>query len=318
MGVHETNYSTVMLNVRPSVGVLLAAFEGMRWIQEQIDSILNQRDVDVVIYISVDLSGDGTFEYVKGLSESCLNIVVLPYGQRFGGAAKNFLRLIRDIDFTLHDYIALADQDDIWFDDKLIRAHRKMIENSASAYSSNVIAFWDDGREQLIEKSQPQSKWDYLFEAAGPGCTYVLRKDLALAIQSLVRQRWRDAEQLGLHDWFFYAFARANGFVWIIDEHPGMRYRQHGNNQVGVNLGLKAYVYRARKVLGGWGLTQSALIANLVGLGRHPFVLKWASGSRMGALWLAFHAWECRRRLRDKVLFSLSCLSLCLFGKSPS
>jgi len=300
----------------PRVCVLLAAFQGMRWIQEQIDSILNQRDVEVVIYVSIDFCNDGTFEYVRDLSEFRNDIVLLPYGERFGGAAKNFFRLMHDVDFSKFDYVALADQDDIWFEEKIVRAHHEISTKNVAAYSSDVIAFWEDGREYLIKKSQPQSEWDYLFEAAGPGCTYVLRRDLALAIKSLIDRRWDDVEKLGLHDWFFYAFSRANGFSWIIDDQPGMRYRQHGSNQVGVNMGFRAYLYRASKIFNGWGLKQSILIADLVGLGNHPFVNRWSNGSMTGFMWLACHGWQCRRRPRDKLLFSLSCLALCFSGKS--
>ena len=117
-----------------------------------------------------------------------------------------------------------------------------------------------------------------------------------------------------MHDWFFYAFARANGYRWVIDDYAGMLYRQHENNQVGVNSGLKAFVHRARKVLNGWGLTQSALIAQLVGLGDDPFVNRWSGGSRAGLLWLGFQAWQCRRRVRDKIMFSLSCIAIFLVG----
>lgn len=46
----------------PKVAVLLAAYNGMQWIKEQIDTVFNQQDVDVTIYISVDLSTDGTYE----------------------------------------------------------------------------------------------------------------------------------------------------------------------------------------------------------------------------------------------------------------
>lgn len=157
MAVYEINYSTVTLKLVPRVSVLLAAFEGMRWIQQQVEFIMNQRDVDVVIYISVDSCKDGTFEYVKNLAESWKNIIILPYGQRFGGAAKNFLRLMHDIDFSVFDYIALADQGDIWLPDKLLLAHEMLLKTGADAYSSNVMAFWQDGRQHLINKSQKQA-----------------------------------------------------------------------------------------------------------------------------------------------------------------
>ena len=52
-----------------SVAVLLAAYNGIRWINEQINSILNQKYVNVVVYISVDISSDGTYEWCKELAK---------------------------------------------------------------------------------------------------------------------------------------------------------------------------------------------------------------------------------------------------------
>ena len=300
---------------RPRFTVCLAAYNGMAYIVEQIESILLQKNVDVKIFISVDQSSDGTDEWVDQAAQKNSRITVLPHGERFGGAARNFFRLMREVDFSRFDYVSFADQDDIWLPDKLSCAHELLLSTGADAYSSNVIAFWPDGRKFLIQKSQEQVEWDFLFEAAGPGCTYVVRKELACAIQDVITSRWDDMQEVGLHDWFAYAFARANGYRWVIDDYAGMLYRQHEKNQVGVNTGTRAFVQRARKVLSGWGLTQSALIAQLVGVGDDPFVRRWSGYSRSGLLWLALHAWQCRRRLRDKVIFALSCLALCLAGK---
>jgi rhamnosyltransferase len=299
----------------PKFAVLLAAFNGMRWIKEQIDSILTQENVSVTIFISVDLSCDQTLASCRQMAEVYPDIQVLPSHERFGHAAANFLKMLSAVDFSAFDYVTLADQDDVWLPGKLSRAHNLITHNKADAYSSNVIAFWAGGRKRLIEKSQEQVRWDFLFEAAGPGCTYVIRKDLACAFQSMLKSRGVDVQKVGLHDWFIYAFARSNGYRWIIDEQPGMLYRQHENNQVGVNKGWRALRHRAGKVLSGWGLTQSVLIAELVGLGNDPFVKRWAGGSKLGLLWLAAHAWQCRRRFRDKLFFALSCLLLCVLGE---
>ncbi|NDP63261.1 MAG: glycosyltransferase [Polaromonas sp.] len=297
------------------VAVLLAAFNGTQWIDAQITSILEQKNVNVKIFISVDPSTDDTMVLCQDWASRNSSVFVLPCVERFGGAARNFFKIFSEVNFRKFDYVCLADQDDIWLPDKLIRAHEMLLKTGADAYSSNVIAFWQDGRQQLIEKSQKQTRWDFLFEAAGPGCTYVFRKELACAIQVLLKTRWTEVQQVGLHDWFFYAYARANGYRWFIDDYAGMLYRQHEKNQVGVNKGLQAYLHRARKVLNGWGLAQSALIAELVGLGNDPFVRQWSNGSKSGLLSLSLHAWECRRRLRDKILFSLSCAALLLAGK---
>lgn len=298
----------------PSFAVCLAAFNGVSWLPEQIDSILNQLNVSVTIFVSVDCSSDGTEAWIKQVAEKDVRVVVLDQGRYFGGAAKNFLRILNEVVFLAFDYVCLADQDDIWLSDKLIRAHLRLQESGADAYSSNVLAFWSSGKKFLIKKNQPQQRWDFLFEAAGPGCTYVMRKELVCTFQNLLKKRWVDVQHIGLHDWFIYAFARAKGYRWVIDDYPGMLYRQHEKNQVGVNMGWQALLHRARKICSGWGLAQSALIADLVGLGDDPFVRRWSDGSRTGLLWLACHAWQCRRRLRDKIIFALSCMALCVVG----
>lgn len=292
----------------------MAAFNGIRWLEDQLDSILAQTGVAVTIFVSVDRSTDGTEEFFEARAKIDNRVVLLPHGGRFGGAARNFFRILRDVDLSGFDYVSFADQDDIWLPNKLSRAYNLLLSTGADAYSSNVMAFWPNGRKVLIKKSQQQVRWDFLFEAAGPGCTYVMSKDLACAIQDVLNRHWNEGQDVGLHDWFVYAFARANGYRWVIDNYAGMLYRQHENNQVGVNSGVRAFVHRARKVLSGWGLDQSALIARLVGLGQDPFVMRWSGGDRVGLLWLALHAGQCRRRVHDKIVFGLSCVALCIAG----
>lgn len=300
----------------PNVAVFLAAYNGMDFITAQIESILAQENMNLHIFISVDRSTDGTEAFLTDWALSEARLTLLPFGERFGGAARNFFRLLNDVDLAGFDGLAFADQDDIWLPHKLARAHEVLSTTGADAYSSNVTAFWPNGRQTLIEKSQPQVPWDFLFEAAGPGCTYVMRQALACAMQRVVRQQWTELQGVGLHDWFAYAFSRAHGYQWVIDDVPTVRYRQHDHNQVGVNAGWRAFVHRAGKVLSGWGLAQSVLIARLVGLNQAPFVVRWADGSRFGLLYLALHAGQCRRRLRDQILFGVSCCVLSVMGRT--
>lgn len=300
---------------KPRVAVLLAAFNGTAWIERQIDSVLAQQGVEVTLFISVDVSRDGTEELVDAVAARDARVCVLPHGKRFGGAARNFFRLLCEVDLKGFDHVSFADQDDIWQPEKLLRACSLLAQRAADAYSSDVMAFWPSGREMLIRKSQPQRQWDFLFEAAGPGCTYVLSDKLARDLQACLRGSWSAFQDVGLHDWFAYAFARAHGYQWIIDEYAGVWYRQHDDNQVGVNAGLAAFMSRARKVMSGWGLEQAALIARLVGLEGHPFVRRWADGSRRGLLWLALRHRACRRRPRDQALFALSCLCMAVWAQ---
>lgn len=301
----------------PRFAVCLAAFNGRQYLREQINSILDQRNVSLKLYISVDKSSDGTEDFLADWAAREPRLFLLPFGLYFGGAGPNFYRLLRDVEFIDYDYLSFADQDDIWHKDKLWRAHCVMREQGAAAYSSNVLAFWPNGRSLVIDKAQVQKKWDFLFEAAGPGCTYVLRVDLALGLKSLIQSRWKEIQAVALHDWLSYAYARMNGFKWLIDPVVTMNYRQHASNQVGVNVGWSAFRYRARKVLDGWGPRQAGLIASVLDMNDLTFVRRWKGGGRIGLLYLVLNANHCRRRLRDQYLFALSCLVLALLGRSP-
>jgi rhamnosyltransferase len=298
----------------PTVAVCLAAFNGMRYLQQQTESILGQTDVELTLFVSVDSSNDGTEKWFADLQANNPRIVLLPCGQKFGGAARNFFRLIREVDFSRFEYIAFADQDDIWRPEKLKRAVACLIENEGDGYSSDVLAFWESGHSRYIKKSYPQQPWDYFFESAGPGCTFVLTQRLASGMQILLRQKQPQTVNVGLHDWFTYAFARANGYKWVIDDYASLQYRQHGDNQVGANSGFAAWVWRARQVLSGWGLNQARLIAEIIGADKDHFAQSWCKGGRLAMLSLAMQSSRCRRKPGDRVWFALSCLALAVVG----
>ncbi|WP_019582582.1 glycosyltransferase [Pseudomonas mandelii] len=298
----------------PKVAVLLAAYNGMQWIEEQMSSILAQSGVDVTVYISIDTSIDGTEAWCATLAANISNVIVLPSVGRFGGASRNFFRLIRDVDFGGFDFVAFADQDDIWYTDKLQRAVSQLERQQADAYSSNVTAFWLDGKTQLLDKAQPQVAWDFLFEAAGPGCTYVLSRRLVDPLKALMLSNWKALQDVSLHDWFFYAYARSHGYRWYIDPVPSMNYRQHERNQVGANTGLRSFIARYKTIHNGWWFGQVQLIALLLGQNVDPFVTRWFSLSRLQLFRLSLNAWNCRRRIRDKILFLFVCWATMLIG----
>ncbi|WLG49338.1 glycosyltransferase [Pseudomonas sp. FP1742] len=298
----------------PKVAVLLAAYNGMQWIEEQLASILDQSAVDVTVYISIDPSTDGTEAWCAAYAADHLKVLVLPAAGSFGGASRNFFRLIRDVDFEGYDFVAFADQDDIWHVDKLQRATGTIHTLNVDAYSSNVIAFWSSGRTQLLDKAQPQVAWDFLFEAAGPGCTYVMSSRVMGALKASLLANWTELQGVSLHDWYCYAFARSHGFKWFIDPQPSMQYRQHERNQIGANTGINPLIARYKTIHDGWWFSQVRLIARQVGQSADPFVRGWLRLGRGQLLRLSFSAWKCRRRVRDKVFFFLICWAAALIG----
>ena len=298
----------------PRIAVCLAAYNGIRYLRQQLDSIFTQDGVNVTLFASIDISSDGTEQWFEAFAAEQPQCVVLSHGQRFGGAAQNFFRLLRDVDFEQFDHVAFSDQDDIWMPDKLMRAVRCLTENQAQGYSSDVIAFWESSPSRYIRKSYPQRQWDFLFESAGPGCTYVLRQSLARDIQDFLRLHQDCTSDIGLHDWFCYAFARARSLTWYIDNQARMLYRQHDGNQVGANAGWRAFVWRAQQVLNGWGLNQARSIARLVMPPHDPFVARWVGGGRRAVWNLLWRAGQCRRKPLDRFWFAASCAALCVLG----
>ncbi|HAC15362.1 MAG TPA: glycosyl transferase [Bacteroidetes bacterium] len=293
---------------RRKFAICLAAYNGMTYIADQIESILLQKNVDLQIFISVDRSADGTEDCLAERALSEPRLTLLPFGDRFGGAGPNFYRLLRDVNLAGFDYLSFADQDDIWHPEKLWRAHCLLTEQGAFGYSSNVTAFWPSGKTQLVRKAQPQRTWDFMFEAAGPGCTYVLQSCLALTLQQMVRGADASLLRVGYHDWLIYAFARANKYSWVIDDWSSIQYRQHANNQIGVNAGWRSYWLRVRKMLSGHGFEQSLLIADLVQASSTPVVQHGLRGGRLGYLWLALRANQCRRKRLDQLWFFMLCM----------
>jgi rhamnosyltransferase len=251
-------------NKQCTVAVLLAAYDGMCWLPEQLESIFQQRDVMVQIFISVDVSNDGTYEWCKEQETFHENVTVLSYGERYGGAAKNFFRLIRDVDWSSFDYVSLADQDDIWLENKLNHAVSLMDKTESEAFSSDVMAFWQSGREVLVKKSYPQKEYDFYFEAAGPGCSYVFSQSSLAKFKTFLIANWNEVNQVSLHDWLLYAFFRSRNMKWHIDSQPLMRYRQHESNQVGMNSGFKAAFKRLSLIRNGWYFDEVNKISSLV------------------------------------------------------
>jgi rhamnosyltransferase len=298
----------------PKVAVLLAAYNGVPWIEEQLSSILDQSAIDVTVFISVDQSSDGTEALCHAYAATHPNVVVLSDSGRFGGASRNFFRLIRDVDFSHFEFIAFADQDDIWHSSKLLRATQCIAEQKVDAYSSNVTAFWPDGRSILLDKAQPQVELDYYFEAAGPGCTYVMSNALASSLKTSMLENWQRLQDVSLHDWYCYAYARSNGYRWYIDPVASMDYRQHERNQVGANTGLRPLISRYKTIHDGWWFSQVGLIAALVAPDKTASRIIRRSLHGTQLLKLSFNAWQCRRRIRDKVFFFFICWVSALLG----
>jgi len=301
----------------PRVAVCLAVFNGMRWLKEQVASIQNQEGVTLEIFFSVDFSDDGSLEYVQSLMIAHDNMHCLPYGETFGSASQNFFRLMRELTPSDFDYYCLADQDDIWFEKKVITAIDKLKKNNLDGYSANVLAFWSDGTERLIFKSHKLTKNDHFFEAPGPGCTFVMTAALFSSLGSYLQQHEIETAPLKYHDWFIYAYAREAGYRWFIDSSPCMLYRQHADNAQGANIGFRHKLRRLKLLLNGHWFRQAELTSSMlstIGSKNASELLKQLQGGRLGMLKLALNSCTYRRSTKEKWIFFVVCLLFVVRG----
>jgi rhamnosyltransferase len=290
--------------------VLLATYNGEKWLEAQIDSILHQNNVVISIIASDDGSIDGSVSILKKYSASN-SVICLPQSDiRFGSAARNFYRLIRDAELGNTAYVAFCDQDDLWFPNKIHRAIKLLEASNAEAYSSNVEAFWEDGRRVIINKAQPQRACDHIFSSPGPGCTFVIRREAFDALRAWAVNRFDDLCGVASHDWVIYAFYRCNGYKWIIDHHPTMAYRQHASNEIGANIGIMSRLNRLSFALNGKYLRIVLDIISILGI-KSPTVDRIRRFKIADRLWLSCRVLDYRRnRFEALVLILIFMFSL--------
>lgn len=247
----------------PKVLVLVACRNGAAWIGQQVESILTQDDVDLRVVVRDDGSSDNTLGEIARFQDDAR--MTLSAGcDSTNSAAQNFLALIRDNPADGLDFIAFADQDDIWFRHKLARACRMLINSRlACGYSSSTLAMWPNGRTMPLTHSVRFTPTDFLFEGAGQGCTYVLRADFYADLRAFLISHWRLTERIHYHDWMVYALARAWGNSWLLDPSPSMCYRQHENNDTGARCTWAGVLMRFRRIRQGWYRDQLIAIGSI-------------------------------------------------------
>lgn len=247
--------------MRPRVLVLLAARNGEKWIVEQVESILSQVGVDVRIVISDDHSSDRTRQKIAELTCDSRISVVTP-SIATGSAAQNFMWLICNVADHEFEYLALADQDDIWHAEKLLRGVLHLERHGAAGYSCAVTAFWADGRNsETLTQSPNTTKLDFMFEGAGQGCTFVLKSDFFRRMQDFCRSHASQIKELHYHDWAIYALSRSWRLTWSFDKQAMVRYRQHDQNDTGARSSRDGVNKRVRLIKSGWYRRQMISIA---------------------------------------------------------
>jgi rhamnosyltransferase len=296
--------------------VLLAAYNGEKFIGEQIESILRQTLVDLRLVIRDDGSSDSTVPIIRRFAEADARIVLITAETASGSAAQNFFSLMRTVQVGDFDFVALSDQDDIWNNDKLRQAADKLAGSQASGYSSAVTAVWPTGRERILRQNTSETESDFLFEGAGQGCTFVLKGDFYEKLRSFLIEYVRLTPDIRFHDWTVYALARNWNLRWAFDQTPTMTYRQHAGNDTGARLSILGVIRRLSRIREGWYLAQLQAIATIcAAAGAGSFVDRWREMLLEPRSWsrrlriVGFCLRGGRRRVSDNVVLVIAALA---------
>lgn len=219
----------------PKIWVLMSTYNGMAYIEEQIESILSQKNCDVHLLVRDDGSTDATLDILKSYEKK--GSLTLISDNINLGPAKSFLKLL---EMAPDDgYYAFSDQDDCWNSDKLERALEMLTQaeenNMPSVYYSNSDVVDQNlnstGKKVYSGKQKPTLE-RVLCGYGIQGCTMVLNKALRDIFLSVDMSK----ERIGMHDFFLCDLCMVCGGEILYDDFSTMKYRQHESNVVGYDV----------------------------------------------------------------------------------
>ncbi|MGH9809184.1 MAG: glycosyltransferase family 2 protein, partial [Terriglobia bacterium] len=232
----------------PCITILLCTYNGARFLAAQLASLEQQSHQNWKLLVSDDGSTDATLAIVNHFAQRVAQPVEVRHGPQRGPAA-NFLFLACDPSIE-GDYFAFCDQDDVWNREKLAHALKWM-----RAAPRNLPAVYG-ARTRLICAGGAPLGYSRRFSRP-PSFANALVQSIAGANTMLFNHATKRLfEQSGpldvvSHDWWAYQLVSGSGGLVHYDPDPQLDYRQHENNRIGCNRGLRAQLKRLRMVLGG-------------------------------------------------------------------
>lgn len=231
-----------------SVVVLLSTYNGEAFIQEQIDSLLRQRNVHVNVLIRDDGSTDSTLKILVKYTNLYSNIKLIK------GCNEGYVRSFSDLVnqglllFKEEQFYAFCDQDDVWLPDKLYNSIVKLKEmdlNKPVLYCSNSYLIDGSGKKigKFYDVMPNINKANVLIYPTFQGCSMVFNRKAAEEYSLSIPQS-------GIHDEWMYYICNFLGNIFI-DKEPQFLYRIHQGNQIGINKHntINDFICRAKRLL---------------------------------------------------------------------
>lgn len=230
------------------IAILLAAYNGEKYISDQIESLLKQTEQRWELFIHDDGSTDQTPEIIQSYEKRYPNRIHNLNGGPCGGAKNNFFYLMRNVHA---DYLMFCDQDDVWLPEKVEMTYRQMKKTESLYGDKKPLLVFSDlsvvnenldliaDRMSVYQKLDPDhiKPKDVMIQNVITGCTVMINRVLAE-----FARKTNNTEKIIMHDWWCALLAACFGVVSYVDK-PLVLYRQHGGNSVGAkNLNSLSYL----------------------------------------------------------------------------
>jgi glycosyltransferase involved in cell wall biosynthesis len=248
VGVQEQDPCFSRAPGTPSVTIFLCTYNGERFLAAQLASIEQQSHQNWRLIVSDDHSADATLAILRHFAQRVSQPVEIREGPRRGHAA-NFLSLATDPSIT-DDYFAFCDQDDVWHRDKLSRAltwAQSVPQALPTVYGGRTTVVCAAGKPLGYSRRffRPPSFGNALVQSIAGANTMLFNR--------ATKRLFERTGPLNVisHDWWAYQLVTGSGGIVRYDPEPHLDYRQHSNNRIGSNRGLRAQWKRLRTVLNG-------------------------------------------------------------------
>jgi len=205
-------------NVHPRVAILLSTRDGEKYLAKQLQSLLDQEQVQVQVFWSDDGSKDQTVSVLQSFQQD-LSLHLINLAVEYD-AGDHFLKLLYQVPQNF-DYYAFCDQDDIWLPQKLHQAIQQLTHHHCDLYGSRTQLIDEQDRylQQSLYFSQPPSFHNALVQSIAGGNTLVWTRKLHHQIRKY------PVAHVPSHDWWLYLFSTFMGFSMYYDRQPFTLYR---------------------------------------------------------------------------------------------
>ncbi len=218
------------------VDIVLTTYNGERYLEEQLNSLLDQSYVQWRLIISDDGSKDGTVTLLRRYEELDSRISIVNI-ERQGGVVRNFYKALC---YSTSDYLMFCDQDDIWLPDKVasmvnaIRSAELTLGNHIPLLGFSDLSLVDETGAVIHEsfykfnRLEPRNNMDFRYlswRSSVYGCTVIFNK-------ALLKKAMPMPFDIPMHDHWFALVAAKSGKVFYCPESK-IYYRQHRDNVIG-------------------------------------------------------------------------------------